>query len=300
MVVDPMRTGIELRHFRYFVAVAEELHFGRAANRLNIVQPGLTAQIKSLERLLGVDLFARTNRNVTLTDAGREFLRESHIALAQFGSAIQTVQEFARGATGILRIGHGANSAIAGLLPSAIRQFRERWPNVTLTLTEMGSNEVAASLLRNEIDVGYAAKTQRQSKDISARSLGEWAWLLAVSDGHWLAGSKTTTLAGISSENLAIYAEAGGDWDFSSTAAFAPRLSPKRIYRSSHYTSLMTYVASGLGVAFVPASIPSLNFPNVLFVEIEDTMPSLQMELLWRARGTTATVANYLECAAAG
>jgi len=173
MDVDPLKSGIELRHFRYFVAVAEELHFGRAAVRLNIVQPGLTAQIKSLERLLGVELLERSNRNVALTDAGREFLRESYAVLAQFGNAITTAKEFARGATGVLRIGYGANAAIAGLLPASIRRFREQWPNVTVTLSEMASSEVATALMNDEIDVGYAAKGQATSKQIASRTMGE-------------------------------------------------------------------------------------------------------------------------------
>jgi len=297
MDVDPLKSGIELRHFRYFVAVAEELHFGRAAVRLNIVQPGLTAQIKSLERLLGVELLERSNRNVALTDAGREFLRESYAVLAQFGNAITTAKEFARGATGVLRIGYGANAAIAGLLPASIRRFREQWPNVTVTLSEMASSEVATALMNDEIDVGYAAKGQATSKQIASRTMGEWHWLLAVSETHQLAGTGQTSLAEIAEESLAIYAEADGRSDVSSMTTTLPGLSPRRIYRSSHIMSLMTYVSSGLGVAFVPAPIPSLSFPGVAFVAIEDPLPKLQMELLWSVDGASAAVVNYLDCA---
>lgn len=143
----------------------------------------------------------------------------------------------------------------------------------------------------------YAAKGQATSKQIASRNMGEWHWLLAVSETHQLAGTGQTSLAEIAEESLAIYAEADGRSDVSSMTTTLPSLSPRRIYRSSHIMSLMTYVSSGLGVAFVPAPIPSLSFPGVAFVAIKDPLPKLQMELLWSVDGASAAVVNYLNCA---
>lgn len=292
-------TGIELRHFRYFVAVAEELHFGKAAARLNIVQPALTAQIKSLEKMLGVELLARSNRRVELTDAGRELLRESYVALSQFGNAIETVKDFGRGATGTLRLGYGANAALAGILPSSIRRFRSLWPSVKVTLTEMPSSEVSEALLRNEIDVGYAATTGVEPKKVASRNVGEWPWLLAVADFHHLASMRTVRVADVSGESIAVYAEPNGRSSVVGILASLPELVPGHVYRASHMTSMMTYVSSGLGVAFIPSPIVSLNFPGLVYSEIEDPIPKLQMKLVWRDGDgdRIPTVRNYLRCA---
>jgi DNA-binding transcriptional LysR family regulator len=293
---DLRASGIELRHFRYFVAVAEELHFGKAAARLNIVQPALTAQIKSLEAILGVELLERTKRKVEITEAGRQFLRESYAALAQIGNAVDTVKEFARGATGTLRLGYGANAAIAGLIPAAIRRFRTLWPFVDVTLKEMSSSEVAVALQQNEIDVGYAANTGVELDGIAARNVGRWPWLLAVADTHRMASSVEATFKDVADETLAVYAEPDGAMDVSGVMRSSPNIRPRRVHRSSHITSLMTYVSSGLGVAFVPAPIRSLSFPGIVYLPVSDPMPPMQMNLLWRETGESMVVRNYIEC----
>jgi DNA-binding transcriptional LysR family regulator len=292
-------SGIELRHFRYFVAVAEELHFGRAAARLNIVQPALTAQIKALETIIGVELLERTKRRVELTEAGREFLRESYAALAQVGTAIETAKEFARGATGTLRLGYGANAAIAGLVSSSIRQFRERWPNVNVTLKEMSSSEVTAALVQNEIDLGYAAITGIVADDTSSKMVGSWPWLLVVADNHRLGDARTVSVADIADERLAVYAEPDGKLGSASVIMAMPDMNPTQVHRTSRMMSLMTYVSSGLGVAFVPEPIRSLKFPGVRFIEIQDPMTPMTMSLLWRSRSASIPVRNYLECVVA-
>ncbi|OBZ92111.1 hypothetical protein ADU59_28625 [Pararhizobium polonicum] len=286
---------MELRHFRYFIAVAEELHFGRAAQRLNIVQPALTAQIKSLERMFGIELLERTKRRVELTEAGREFLRESYAALAQVGSAIDTVRDFARGTTGTLRLGYGANAAIVGLVSDTVRRFRSEWPGVNVTLREMPSSEVSDALLSKEIDVGYAAITGKEPKGVMSSKVGAWPWLLAVADNHRLAGQKTAKVLEASGESLAVYAEPDGRSNIAGVMTSFPELSPRHVYRTSHIMSLMTYVSSGLGVAFVPSPMQSLNFRGVVYLEVSDPMPLMEMKLLWRADSASAPVRNYIQ-----
>lgn len=288
--------GIELRHFRYFIAVAEELHFGRAAARLNIVQPALTAQIKSLEKIFGIELLERTKRSVQLTEAGREFLRESYAALEQVGSAIDTVRDFARGKTGTLRLGYGANAAIAGLISSSIRRFTSEWPNVNVTLKEMPSSEVSDALLRDDIDVGYAATTGKEPKGVTSSKVGSWPWLLAVADNHRLAVAGHAKVAEVSGENLAVYAEPDGRSNIAGVMTSFPDLAPQHVYRTSHIMSLMSYVSSGLGVAFVPSPMQSLNFRGVVYLEVSDPLPQMEMKLLWRSESTRATLQNYIEC----
>jgi DNA-binding transcriptional LysR family regulator len=298
METDLIRqSGIELRHFRYFVAVAEELHFGRAAARLNIVQPALSAQIKSLEQLVGIELLERTKRRVELTEAGREFLRESYIALAQIGTAIDAVKDIARGATGTLRIGYGANAAIAGLISASTRRFRSNWPRVNVTLREMPSSAVSEALLSNEIDIAYAAATGVESSGVTSSNIGAWPWILAVGDTHRLAGMGSVSAADVAQENLAVYAEPDGRSNIVGVMTSLPGLAPPHVYRTSHIMSLMTYVSAGLGVAFVPSPIRSLNFPGINFLDVIDPMPQMEMRLLWCTANASAAVRNYIECA---
>lgn len=291
------QSGIELRHFRYFVAVAEELHFGRAAARLNIVQPALSAQIKSLERLVGIQLLERTNRRVELTEAGREFLRESYMALAQVGTAIDAVKDMARGATGTLRIGYGANAAIAGLISASTRRFRSDWPRVNVTLKEMASSAVSDALLSNEIDIAYAATTDVESRGVTSINIGAWPWLLAIGDTHRLAGMGRVSAVEVAQENLAVYAEPDGRSNLVGVMTSLPGLAPPHVYRTSHIMSLMTYVSAGLGVAFVPSPVRSLNFPGIIFLEVTDPMPQMEMKLLWRTTDVNVAVRNYIACA---
>ncbi|OCJ04105.1 hypothetical protein A6U85_27440 [Agrobacterium sp. 13-626] len=294
-VVNSRRTAIELRHFRYFTVLAEELHFSRAADRLHIVQPALTAQIKALEEILGAQLLARTKRRVELTEAGRQFLKESYLTLSQVDTAVRTTRDVARGAVGRLRIGYGANAAVAGVMQSSIRRFQAIWPDVAISLEEMASSEVIAALRLDELDVGYAAATKViEYNDIAVKRIGTWPWLLAVSGDHRFTSLQSVSVEDISAESLAVYAEAGAHLDISSVMAVVPDLVSEHVHQSSHIMSLMTYVASGLAVAFVPEPIGRLAFPGIKFVKVAGAIPPMEMNLIWPAAVRSPIVANFL------
>jgi DNA-binding transcriptional LysR family regulator len=144
---------MELRHLRYFIAVAEELHFGRAARRLAMSQPPLSQQIRSLEEEIGVVLLLRTKRQVELTAAGEVFLSEARKTIAQSGQAIRAAQRAARGETGQLAVGF-VSSAVYGQVPSIFRLMRSRYPEVSLHLQDLTSEEQVEALKANRIDVG--------------------------------------------------------------------------------------------------------------------------------------------------
>lgn len=296
MITAVPPTKLELRHFRYFICLAEELHFGRAAKRLNIVQPALTAQIKGMEQMLGVDLFERSKRRVELSEAGRQFLRESYATLAQAKIAVETVTGYAEGATGTLRIGFGANAAITGLLSNSIRRFRLDWPRVNVVIKEMASNQVPEALGRNEIDIGFAAKTDIEPLWISSKTVGKWPWLLAICETHPLSRSERISLPQVAQESLAVYAEADGRANISGILAVIDSLSWRSVYKTNHITSIMAYVASGLGIAFVPSPIKTLNFPGIVYLEVEDSVPDLEMTLLWKRDTSDMRVSHYLDC----
>jgi DNA-binding transcriptional LysR family regulator len=143
---------LELRHLRYFVAVAEELHFGRAAARLNVAQPALSQQIKQLERELGALLLARTKRRVALTEPGRLFLAEARRTLTQAALAVEVARGAEAGQVGRLRIGY-VDAALWSPLPEVIRAFRERYPRVALTMFERLPAEQPADIRRGDVDL---------------------------------------------------------------------------------------------------------------------------------------------------
>src|SRR5687768_10910437 len=179
---------MELRHLRYFVAVAEELHFGRAAARLRVAQPALSQQIKQLERELGVTLLARTRRRVALTEPGRLFLTEARRTLAQAASAVEVARRAAAGHAGRLRIGH-VDIALWGVLPTLVRVYRERYPGVALSLRETLPARQLAALRAGELDVGIGPPPTSgpfETAPVSADPV-----LLALPSGHRLAAQES-------------------------------------------------------------------------------------------------------------
>ncbi|WP_440983231.1 LysR substrate-binding domain-containing protein [Shinella sumterensis] len=282
-----------MRHLRYFVAVAEELHFGRAAARLNIVQPALTAQIKALEAILGVELLARSKRHVELTEAGREFLKESHSAIAQVEAAVDTAVDIGRGAAGSIRIGYGANAAITGMISTSIRRFRAEWPGVSLSLKEMPSNSVQDALIAGEVDIGYAVATDVRITGANSKRIGQWHWMLALADDHPLSGQGAISVVQVLTESFAVYAEADGRSTTVGVMSSIPDMAPGHIHRTSHVTGLMAYVASGLGISFVPASMSVMNFPGVVFRPLTEALPPMEMYIFWRSDASPAA-RNYV------
>lgn len=287
------RRSVELRHLRYFVAVAEELHFGRAAARLNIVQPALTAQIKALEAILGVQLLDRSKRRVELSEAGREFLKESHSAIAQVETAVDHAIDIGLGAAGSIRIGYGANAVVTGLISTSIRSFKAERPGVTFILKEMPSSSVQDAILMNDIDVGYAVATEIHIKGVLSKKIGQWPWMLALADNHPLAGNETVDVSEILNESFAVYAEADGRSSTVGVMSSIPQLVPKHMHRTSHVTGIMAYVAAGLGVSFIPASMSVMNFPGVVFRPLAKALPPMQMHMLWR-HDSSAAVKSYV------
>jgi DNA-binding transcriptional LysR family regulator len=144
---------VELRHLRYFVAVAEELHFGRAANRLNISQPPLSQQILLLEAELGVQLFERTKRKVALTQAGQMFLDQTRIVLQQVDKATEVAQRAQRGEVGSLKVGFTASAPFTSIIPRSLLAFRRAYPMVHLDLEEMNSRGVVDALMADKVEI---------------------------------------------------------------------------------------------------------------------------------------------------
>ena len=195
---------MELRHLRYFVMVAEELHFGRAAARLHISQPPLSQQIKQLETELNVLLLRRTNRRVELTDAGKQFLVEARRVLAQVEQAVQVAQRTHRGEIGHLTVGFVGTAAYQ-IVPLILQRYRQTYPEVTLTLREMATPEMRVAITMGEIDVGLL-RAGVEEPNVATELLLQERLVVAMARGNPLAAQhQGVTMASLATEPFVMF-----------------------------------------------------------------------------------------------
>ena len=265
---------MKLRQLQFFIAVAEELSFSRAAIKLHVAQPSLSTQIKVLEEEVGARLFERDKRHVSLTPAGRRFQQRAISVLSMADSAKSEARSTARGQLGTIALGYTALSMFSTALPHAIRQFRRREPNVVMTLRELTSLEQLHELGERTLDVGVLRKV-----DVAAPkgiSIVEWyrtPLVAAVPQDHPRAASGLLSLNDLKNESFIMYPRGAGTgiyWqviDLCTAAGFRPRV-VREVIESS---TIIGLVAAGVGIAIVPADMNSIQFSGVVYRRITDT-----------------------------
>ncbi|HYD30533.1 MAG TPA: LysR substrate-binding domain-containing protein [Azospirillaceae bacterium] len=288
---------MDLRHLRYFVAVAEELHFGRAAERLHIAQPPLSQQIKALETELGVRLFHRTKRRVDLTEAGRLFLDEACAVLARAERAVTTAQRAGRGELGRLAVGYTGSTAYNPLVPRIIRHFRESFPTVELTLQDMHTMEQAPALLEGRIDVGFCRPPVPDPDGLlSILPLLEEPLVAALPAAHPQAPAATVTLAGLAHDPFILYPRAIGPGLFDRIVAACREagFSPRVTQQAPQFASIVGLVAAGLGVALVPTCLEQLRAQGVVYRPLADVHPTSPMAVAFRRGDRSPTAKAFV------
>jgi len=286
---------MDLRHLRYFLAVAEEGHFGRAAERLCIVQPALSMQIRALEEELGAPLFLRTSRRVELTGAGAAFRVEAERTLAQAERAKRVFQRAARGETGNIRIGFAANAAFAGRLSQDLRNFHALCPDVELELREMAPPLQAEAILAGRLDLGYAQAYGLVFDDaLKTDRIGGWPWLIALSDDHVLARRKNVKIAHINEQRFILYAADGQDQGQLGVLRELLGREPRVAHRVANTLTVLAMVAAGLGIALVPAPLGQVNIPNITYRPLIGVERHSQLLLLSRRRENNGAVNAFL------
>jgi LysR family transcriptional regulator, benzoate and cis,cis-muconate-responsive activator of ben and cat genes len=258
------RSCVELRHLRYFVAVAEERHFGRAARRLHIAQPPLSQQIRLLERDLGVTLLHRTSRRVLLTDAGRAFLVEARATLAQADRAVQVASRAAGGQIGQVIIGHMA-SAELNVFPRLLPAFRKRCPGVELTFQLLGVSEQFEMLRTGEIHVGFL-RLPATDRTLTVKPLVREPLVVALPERHPLARRRSLLLRALRGERLLLFprAHAPGYYDLLIAMCRKAGLEPTILQETRHLHTLLSLVATGRGMSLVPKCVARLARPGVV------------------------------------
>jgi len=287
---------MELRHLRYFVAVAEELHFTRAALRLNIAQPPLSQQIRALEHELGVQLFVRTRRSVALTDAGHALLERSRAMLAAAQVLPQELQRVARGEVGLLRIGFSSTLPLTKVLRDVVADHRRSHPDVALNLREMHSQLQFDSLLRGELDVGLVRYNEGTPQGVSLRLLRRDPLRLVVPVGHRFARRKSVAIAECRDEAFIGFPGDAGTGTgpllkrLAAQAGFEPRIAQE----AREATTQIGLVAAGLGIAVLPAPLEVVRMAGVRYVALESQGALLVMSVATRSDEASERVLSFV------
>ena len=288
---------LELRHFRYFVAVAEELHFGRAANRLHMAQPPLSQQIQAMEAMLGVRLFERTRRKVELTEAGRLLLDEARSALAQAARAEDVVRRVARGEVGRLEIGFTGSSPFNRALPTLVERFRRAWPDIRLSLREMSTADQMQALVEGRIDIGFARPAEAIAvPGVSLRLLQREALLVVCNDRHPLAGRPRVAVAELAAEPFILHPRHVGTglydrvMGLARAAGFVPRVE----IEAHQMSTMVSLAAIGLGVCMVPEAMRRVGVEGAAFLTVADPMAHIDLFLAYRTGPLARPAANFL------
>lgn len=274
--------NIELRHLRYFIAVAEELHFGHAAARLNISQPPLSQQIQILEQQIGARLFARTNRSVSLTEAGRQFLADSRQILSQVDDAAARAARLHHGETGELRIGFTSSAPFIKAVSDTLSTFRRRYPDVHIQTRETNTREQIVPLNEGALDLGLMRNTQLPDTLVWERVLREQLLAMVPRD-HPLASKPRVSLRELAREPFVFFDPHVGTGLYDDILGLMRRydLTPAITQEVGEAMTIIGLVAAGLGVSILPASFRRVQLLEMCWLPIEEQDAVSEMWLVW-------------------
>lgn len=275
---------MELRHLRYFCAVAEEQSFTSAARRLHVSQSGVSGQVRDLEGELGITLLRRNQREVMLTAEGAVFLREAQDILAHAERAVEMVTRASQGQYGKLTIGL-CGPATSPFLPRLIREFRRRQPGVMLSLKDLEPAEQVSALADRDIDIGFTRSVPAEFRKILRSEIYFSEPIIAVLPrGHALERSEAIQLAQLSAERIILHARAGAPELFDAIIAMCRRakFSPKIVDTPRLWQSVLTMVEAAEGIALVPACVQQLCSNGVSFKTLRDKKSQVDVVLAWR------------------
>ena len=291
---------MEFRQLQLFVAVAEELHFGRAATRVRMAQPPFSQQIRKLETELGVDLLTRTSRRVALTPAGVQLLEQARALFAKRAEAIASVRHVAKGEAGLLRVGFGASSAF-GVLPDIIRRFRIRHPQVVLRLDDRESLDIGAALSHGDLDIAIL-RAPFQYEGIETELLFQERFVLALPEEHPLARKKRIPMEALANEPFILFPRpvAPSLHDTIASICIQAGFSPRIVHEASSWPSVISLVKAGLGITIAPSSARSVLSDGVVFKELPGTMARAELVLAYPRRALSPAAAHFREVACGG
>ena len=275
---------MELRHLRYFLTLADELHFGRAAQRLAISQPPLSVAIQQLEAEVGAPLFLRNSRGVQLTAAGQALVPAAQAAIDGAAQALHAARDAASGQVGRLSIGFAGTMLYRGL-PQMLRRFQAEHARLQLTLRELSSSEQLVELQHARLDAGFAHVAHAPT-GLAAQLVSSQPFVACVPAAHALARKRTLPLDALAPEPLALVSRSvSPDYHARIVAACqAAGFTPQPLHEMQHWLSVVSLVSQGLAVALVPAALQQAQLAGAAFVPVKDphgTLPRYETRCLW-------------------
>ena len=289
--------NIELRHLRYFIAVAEELHFGRAAERLHISQPPLSQQIQALEEQIHAKLLERNNRNVALTPAGNMFLKEAYQILSQVDAAATKAARMEKGELGELSIGFTSTTPFMHKVTMSLRQYREAYPEVSIHMHQMNTKQQIAPLITGRIDMGIMRNTILPEQ-LDYQLLFKESFMVAVYEGHPLLEYEKQ---GIDIQQLANYPlifferEVGTAlYDEINRLLTSAGIVPKISQEAGEAMTILGLVSAGMGISIITESFTRMKVDGVRYVKLTNIEASSEVWLVYNTRRTLPAVAKKL------
>lgn len=291
-----MSDQIELRHLRYFLAVAETLHFSRAAKRLGIAQPPLSQQIKRLEQLLGHALFERTTRGVKLTLAGQLLAKRAQSTMEKVDEDLAQVRRLGRGEEGTLTVGF-SGSVMFTELPAAIQSYRRRYPKVELRLRELVTTAQIAALLNGTLDLAYL-RDGDPTEGIRITTLLKEKYVAVLPEAHPLAQRRSLSVKALEGEPFIMFARRMGPLAYDRTIACCERsgFRPNIVQDAPQWLTLVRLVAAGLGVSLAPACVSRVAMPGAVYREINASCRT-SIDLGLKAGAESVLARNFIEIA---
>jgi DNA-binding transcriptional LysR family regulator len=288
---------MELRHLRYFVALAEELHFGRAALRLAITQPPLSFAIQALEKELEVRLFERDNKRVSLTAAGKAYLIEARAILDHLEHANSTARSIASGKIGRLDIGF-TGSMVYRDVPQIVSRFFEQHPKIEVTLRELSSVEQVEGLRHGQLHAGFV-NTFSVPEGLDGLALREDSFVCCLPEKHHLADEEEIDLEDIASDPFIMFVRDISPANYDNVIAICRRagFEPQTRYAARQWLTIVALVANGLGVSLVPASIARSGITGARFVSIRGVRTASAAYLLWNPADKTPALEYFVNVA---
>lgn len=285
---------MEFRQLRYFVALAQELHFGRAASGLYITQQALSKQIRELEDKLGVKLLDRGHGFCKLTAAGEIFLVEAKRLLFEADEAIAKTRRAARGEIGQLKIAI-TDSALHGILPKIIKIFGDRYPDVEILMTEICTEEQVKALHADQFDLGFLHPPLRDDS-LNLLPISQENFVVVLPVGHSLSSQKQIFFAALANESFILHPRGEGPilYDLIVNLCEQGGFTPKIVQEALTNQTRVSLVSAGVGITFVPHSVQSLMNANVVYKTLEESDLKLQLAAAWRFDNSSPVLRSFI------
>lgn len=290
-----MNESVELRHLRYFRAVAEELHFGKAAKRLHMAQPPLSQQIRQLEEIIGHPLFFRSSRSVKLTPAGEVLLERARRTLSRLDEDVDAVRSVGRGEVGSLTVGF-VSSAMLTPLPTMLGRYRAKFPKVQLKLIELYTSKLVDAIRDGSIDVGLLRDTGPVA-DLHTEAIATEPFVIVVPQTHRLANRPAVSIAQLRNELFVFFPRPAGEYAWKNTVQLCEQqgFQPNIVQEAPQWLTILKLVSAGLGVTIAPSCVQQMAISGIVCHPVPASRGTTSVDLTYRTSQTSPLVRAFCD-----